>query len=105
MVLTVEAAKVASRGGDGKSLAPRQEMKERFFLNGIHMSRDESFVDQGVKGPPLVFAYATDSPLPVGDETVMIAQKTADLPPRLPFIEVRLFHPIHLGKGWYHIRL
>jgi hypothetical protein len=79
MVLAVEAAKVAPRGGDGKGLAPRQEVKERLFLNGVHIGRDEFFIDQGIEDPRFVLAHAADPPLPIGDEAAVTAQKTADL--------------------------
>jgi hypothetical protein len=81
MVLAVQAAEVAPRGGNGKGLAPRQEVEERFFFNGVHIGGDKSFIDQGVEDPFFVLAHAADPPLAIGDEAAVTAQKAADLVP------------------------
>ena len=96
MVLAVEAAEIAPHGSNGKGLAPRQEVKKRLFLNGVHMSRDEFFIDQRVKGSIVVLPDAAESPFSIGDEASVIAQEAADLSAWLLFIKVRLFQLLPL---------
>ena len=103
MVLAMKAPEVTPCRGNGKGLAPRQEVKKGFFLNGVHIGRDEFFIDQGVEAPLFVLAHTTYSPLSIGDEAAVTAQKAADLPFFLLFIEIRLFHRLPLGVQCYHI--
>jgi hypothetical protein len=105
MVLAVKASEVTTCRGNGKGPATRQEVEKWFFFNRVHMSRDEFFIYEGVKGPLLIFTYAAHPPFPIGNDAVMIAQKAADFPRLLFFIEVRLFHPLSLRVKCYHNRL
>jgi hypothetical protein len=62
MILTLEASEIASYSGDGERARPWKEMKEWLLLDGVHIQRDRTTVDEGVKLPFPVFSDSTESP-------------------------------------------
>jgi hypothetical protein len=75
----MEAHEVAPHGGDGKRATPREEVKQRLFLNGVDIFGDDLAVSQGIEGAPLVFPDMADPPLARVDFAFMGAQVTLDL--------------------------
>jgi hypothetical protein len=55
-------------------------MKERFFLDRVHIEGDRTAVDECVKLPLPVLPHPTDPPLGRRDDTSMIAKNTLYLP-------------------------
>jgi len=62
MILTLEALEIASHSGNGERARPWKEMKEWLFLDGIHIQRDRTAIDQGVKLPFPVLSDPTEAP-------------------------------------------
>jgi hypothetical protein len=55
-------------------------MKDRLFLDGVHIETDRTAVDKGVKLSLPVLSHAAKAPFRRGDEASMIAKETLNLP-------------------------
>jgi hypothetical protein len=62
MILALEASEIAAHSGQGERGRPRKEMKEWLFFNGVHIQRDRTAVDKGVKLSFSVLSHSTKSP-------------------------------------------
>jgi len=62
VILTLEASEIASYSGDGERARPREEMEEWLLLDGIHIQRDRTAVDEGVKLPFPVLSDSAKAP-------------------------------------------
>jgi hypothetical protein len=61
MILTLEASEITSHSSDGERTRPWKEMKEWLLLDGVHIQRDRTAVDEGVKLPFPVLSDSTES--------------------------------------------
>jgi hypothetical protein len=93
-VLTMPAGKVAAGGRDGVGQGPRKEVEEGFFLNRVHVSRDQFPVGQGVQGAVPVFPDMAEPVIPWRDPAFMGAKAATDRSVRTFFPESRLFHAV-----------
>jgi hypothetical protein len=79
MILALETSEIASDSGDGERARPREEMKEWLFLDGVHIQRDRTAVDEGVKLAILVLSDSTNASFRERDEAAMVAEVTLHL--------------------------
>ena len=80
MILTLEASEIASHGSDGERARSGKDVKERLLLDGVHIQRNRTTVDEGVKLAFPVLAHSTDSPFGRGDDASMAAKGALHLP-------------------------
>jgi hypothetical protein len=80
MILTLETSEIASHGGDGKRARPGKDVKERLLFDGVHIQRDRTTVDKGVKFAFPVLPHPADSPFGRGDGASMVAKVALHLP-------------------------
>ena len=78
-VLTEFALQVASCGGQGKRSCGRQNVKERFLLNGIEMNRAGVSVDQAVVFSISVFTDPAEPPLSLRHTAMSRAEGALDV--------------------------
>jgi hypothetical protein len=80
MILTLEASEIATHSGHGERGRPRKEMKERLLFDGVHIQRDRTSIDEGVKLSLLILPHSTEAPFRERDRTSMVAEITLHLP-------------------------
>jgi hypothetical protein len=62
MILTLEASEIASHSGYGERIRPWKQMKEWLLLDGVHIQRDRTAVDEGVELSFPVLSDSAESP-------------------------------------------
>ena len=77
-VLAKATPKVAADGADGKDVGARQEVIERFFLDGVNMGCRRPPISQEVQLASLVLPDAADASLSFLDDTSLLAGFAAD---------------------------
>jgi len=80
VVLALKASEVASHRSHGERLGSGKEMKKRLFFNRVHMHRDRTTKNQGVKLPLPILPHSTDPPLRRRYGTSMVAKGALHLP-------------------------
>ena len=76
MVLTVQAAEVAARTGDGEALGARMEMIEWLLLNGVDGQRTRPSVHLANEHTALIAPAPADACLSLADMAMMRAEQT-----------------------------
>ena len=79
-VLAPSALEVAAHGGNGVGSAAGVEVEQRLLLDRVLMARDGLPVNQCLKRALPVLSDVANAPLPVGNNTTVRAQVTANLP-------------------------
>jgi len=97
-VLAVQAPKITSRRGDGKDPGTGIKMKQRLFLNRIHMHRTGIPIGQGIKLAIDIYLGPADASIP----WLEVAPIRADLTLYIPAIGgiVVAFHRPFPGPFW-----
>jgi hypothetical protein len=62
MILTLKAPEIAAHCGHGERGRSWKKMKERLLLNRVHIQRDCTAIDEGVKLSLPVLPHSTDPP-------------------------------------------
>jgi hypothetical protein len=83
---------VTSHRGYGIGTAARHDVKERFFLDRIHMFGAELSVDQAIKRAATVFTHSADATGTVTDQAPEPAEAAADLRVTQTFVKHSFFH-------------
>ena len=73
MVLTVQAAEVAARTGDGEALGARMEVVQRLLLNGVNGQRTGFAIYLTDKYPVLILPTTAHSHFTIGNTAVVRA--------------------------------
>ena len=76
MVLTVQAAEVAARTGDGKALGARMEMIERFLLDRVDGQRTRPSIYLTDQHTALIASVPTDGRPALADTAMVWAEQT-----------------------------
>ena len=80
MVLTVQAAEVAARTGDGEALGARMKVVERLLIDGVNGQRTRPSIYLAEQHTALI-ASATADPRPaLADAAMMRAEQTLHPP-------------------------
>jgi hypothetical protein len=80
MILTLEASEIASHRGDGERARPGKDVKEGLLFDVVHIQRDRTTVDEGVKLAFPVLPHSADPPFGRGDDASMVAKGALHLP-------------------------
>jgi hypothetical protein len=75
----MKASEITTDGGNGKGSRRRQQVKQWFFLNRVHIYRHDLTVDKAVQISILVLPYITYTSFPVFDNTTVSTQTALDL--------------------------
>ena len=78
VVLTVQAAEIAPRAGDGETGRARVEMIEGFLLDGVNGECTGMAIGLGIEGACAVYATATASTAVGFDEAMVGAEFATD---------------------------
>ena len=76
MVLTVQAAEVAARTGDGEALGARMEMIERFLLDGVYSQRTRPSIHLTNQHTALIASATADARPALADVAMVWAEQT-----------------------------
>ena len=76
MVLTVQAAEVAARTGDGEALGARMEMIERFLLDRVYSQRTRPSIHLTNQHTALIASAPTDARPALADVAMVWAEQT-----------------------------
>ena len=71
MVLTVQAAEVAARTGDGEALGARMKVVERLLLDGVNSQRTRPSVHLADEHATLIAPTPADARLALADTAMM----------------------------------
>ena len=76
MVLTVQAAEVAARTGDGETCGARMEVVERFLLDGVNGQRTRPSVHLANEHTALIASALADARPALADVAMVWAEQT-----------------------------
>ena len=76
MVLTVQAAEVAARTGDGEALGARMEVVERLLLDRVNSQRTRPSIYLANEHTALIASAPADARLALADVAMMRAEQT-----------------------------
>jgi hypothetical protein len=100
MVLTLKTSEITTHRSDGERSRPREEMKDRFLFNGVHIQGDRTTKDEGIELSFPVLPHSADTPFRWRDGAPMIAEGTLHLPSLQRTIKHRLLHNTFLVPRW-----
>ena len=76
MVLTVQAAEVAARTGDGEALRARMEVVERLLLDGVYGQRTRPSIHLAEEHTALIASAPADARRALADVAMVWAEQT-----------------------------
>jgi hypothetical protein len=62
MILALETSEIAAYSGHGERGRPWKDMKQWLLFNGVHIQRDRTAINKGIKLPFPVLSNSTDPP-------------------------------------------
>ena len=80
MVLTLKTSEITTYRCDGERCRSREEMKNGFLFNGVHIQGDRTAKDEGIEFSFPVFPHSADASFRWRDGTPMVAEGTLHLP-------------------------
>ena len=93
MVLTVQAAEVAARTGDGKALGAWVKVVERLLLDGVDGQRTRPSIHLTDEYTALIASDTADARPALADTTMMWAKQTLH-PPVIQFLIIPALHHV-----------
>jgi len=78
VILAVFAVEIAAYCGNGIRKGTRQQMKERFFLDGVDIFADQTTIVEAVEDPASIFPDLADSPMALTDQAIVVAEQATD---------------------------
>ena len=95
MVLTVQAAEVAARTGDGEALGAGMEVVERFLLDGVDGQRTRFSIHFAYKNTLLISSVPADARPALADMAMMRTEQTLH-PPVIQWLIIPTLHNYEL---------
>ena len=93
MVLTVQAAEIAARTGDGEALGARMEVVERLLLNGVDGQRTRPSIYLAEQHTALIASAPTDACPALADVAMVWAEQTLQ-PPIVQLLIIPALHHV-----------